>query len=132
MLPPTPHDTAPVEYCQAQVEYKMLQKQRCQIVDFAQALQTLMKLKGYTMYRLAKEMPCSQSAVKKWLEGSMPNPVMRARITEILGELPIEAPASTNASGVSVNPRYYELSASDRAAVDALIDHFATTHQSDD
>ena len=70
-------------------------------MDYAQELRKLMELKGYTMYRLAKEMPCSQTAVKNWLSGSMPNPVMRARITEILGEFPEEKeiPASAEASG---------------------------------
>lgn len=68
-------------------------------MDFAQNLQKLMDAKGYTMYRLAKEMPCSQTAVKKWLSGSVPNPVMRARITEILGELPKEIPANQTVSG---------------------------------
>ena len=103
-------------------------------MNYAQQLWKLMELRGYSMYRLAKEMPCSQTAVKKWLMGSTPNPVMRARITEILGELPeeTESPASAEASGVSVNPHYYELSDSERAAVDALIDHYATRHQSDD
>ena len=69
-------------------------------MDYAQYLRKLMELKGYSMYRLAKEMPCSQTAVKKWLNGSMPNPVMKARITEILGELPKEKeiPASHEAS----------------------------------
>lgn len=41
-----------------------------------------------------------------------------------------KSPASTKASGVEVNPHYYELSESERAAVDALIDHYATNHQS--
>lgn len=100
-------------------------------MNYAQELSELMKLKGYSMYRLAKEMPCSQTAVKKWLNGSNPNPVMKDRIKAILGELPEEeTPASTEASGVEVNPHYYELSDSERAAVDALIDHYATTHQS--
>lgn len=69
-------------------------------MNYAQQLGKLMELKGYSMYRLAKEMPCSQTAVKKWLNGSMPNPVMRARITEILGDLPEEQeiPASQEAS----------------------------------
>lgn len=101
-------------------------------MNYAQQLAKLMELKGYSMYRLAKEMPCSQTAVKKWLNGSNPNPVMKARITEILGELPKEEiPASTKASGVEVNPHYYELSDSERAAVDALIDYYATIHRSD-
>ena len=59
-------------------------------MDYAQKLRKLMELKVYRMYRLAKEMPCSQTAVKKWLDGSIPNPVMKARIAEILGELPEE------------------------------------------
>ena len=70
-------------------------------MNYAQQLKKLMKLKGYSMYRLAKEMPCSQTAVKKWLNGSMPNPVMRARIAEILGELPEvkEIPAPSEGDG---------------------------------
>ena len=69
-------------------------------MDYAQGLRKLMELKGYSMYRLAKEMPCSQTAVKKWLSGSTPNPVMKARIAEILGELPNEKPASVSADGL--------------------------------
>ena len=100
-------------------------------MDFAETLKRLMELKGMSRYKLAKEIPCSQASVGNWLNGVEPTPLMRKRITEILGELPEkEIPASPEASGVEVNPRYYELSESERAAVDALIDHYATTHQS--
>lgn len=102
-------------------------------MDFAETLKRLMELKGMSRYKLAKEIPCSQASVGNWLNGVEPLPFMKKRITEILGELPEEeTPASTEASGVEVNPRYYELSDSERAAVDALIDHYATTHQSGD
>lgn len=102
-------------------------------MDFAETLKRLMKLKGMSRYKLAKEIPCSQASVGNWLNGVEPTPLMRKRITEILGELPEkEIPASTEASGVEVNPHYYELSESERAAVDALIEHYATTHRSDD
>ena len=99
-------------------------------MDFAETLKRLMELKGMSRYKLAKEIPCSQASVGNWLNGVEPTPLMRKRITEILGELPKETPASPEASGVEVNPHYYELSDSERAAVDALIDHYATIHQS--
>lgn len=70
-------------------------------MDYAQSLKRRMEARGYTMYRLAKEIPCSQTAVKNWLEGTMPNQLMRMRIKEILGEFmeETEIPASTEASG---------------------------------
>jgi hypothetical protein len=58
-----------------------------------------MELKGMSRYKLAKEIPCSQASVGNWLNGVEPTPLMRKRITEILGELPKETPASTEASG---------------------------------
>lgn len=102
-------------------------------MDFAETLKRLMELKGMSRYKLAKEIPCSQASVGNWLNGVEPTPLMRKRITEILGELPEEeAPASTEANGVKVNPHYFVLTDAQRAAVDALIDHYATTPQSDD
>ncbi len=82
-------------------------------MDFAKTLKRLMELKGMSRYKLAKEIPCSQASVGNWLNGVEPTPLMRKRITEILGELPEEIPASPEASGVEVNPRYYELSESE-------------------
>ena len=69
-------------------------------MDFAKTLKRLMELKGMSRYKLAKEIPCSQASVGNWLNGVEPTPLMRKRITEILGELPEkEIPASTEASG---------------------------------
>ena len=70
-------------------------------MDFAETLKRLMELKGYSRYKLAKEIPCSQASVGNWLNGVEPTQLMRKRITEILGELPEEKeiPASTDASG---------------------------------
>ena len=59
-------------------------------MEYAQFLQKLMDLKGYTKYRLAKEIPCSASSVANWLSGTEPTPIMKVRILEILGELPPE------------------------------------------
>ena len=68
-------------------------------MDFAKTLKQLMELKGISRYKLAKEIPCSQASVGNWLNGVEPTPLMRKRITEILGELPEEIPASPEASG---------------------------------
>ena len=38
-------------------------------MEFRQRLDMLMQSRGMTMYRLAQEMDCSQSTVKKWLDG---------------------------------------------------------------
>lgn len=64
-------------------------------MEYAQFLKKLMEIKGYTKYRLAKEIPCSASSVTNWLNGTEPTPIMKVRILEILGELP---PAETEKS----------------------------------
>ena len=97
------------------------------------------KAKGITLAELERKLGIGNGVIARWEKAKASPPI--DRLTAIAEELDTtidelckeeEIPASTKASGVEVNPRYYELSESERAAVDALIDHYATTHRSDD
>ena len=56
------------------------------IVDFKQILNDLMIDHGYTKYRLAKELGCSQTTVANWLKGSNePQPLMYDKIAGAFG-----------------------------------------------
>lgn len=55
-------------------------------MEFAQTLDMLMKSRGWTSYRLAKEMHCSQSTIAHWLNGeSKPSRMSMKRLNEVLG-----------------------------------------------
>ena len=102
---------------------------------FAENLTAIMEQRDLTKYRLAKMSPCSPSTVTNWLNGTIPRGAIRARLIEVLGVSEDELfgdnkkPASIEADGSKINPRYFELSDADRAAVDALIEHLAKAHQ---
>ena len=62
-------------------------------MEFAQTLDMLMKSRGWTSYRLAKELHCSQSTVAHWLSGeSKPSRMSMKRLNEVLG---LHEPEST-------------------------------------
>lgn len=52
-------------------------------MDFTEMLKTMMENRGYTAYRLAKEVPCSQTSVANWLKGQIPTPAMQRRVLEV-------------------------------------------------
>lgn len=94
------------------------------------------KAKGITLAELERRLGIGNGVIARWENAKTSPPVDRLVAISWELEIPLddlckeETPASTEASGVEVNPHYYELSESERAAVDALIDHYATTHQS--
>jgi len=57
-------------------------------VEFAQKLAALMKERGWTQYRLAKRMDCSQSTVAHWLAGD--TKPQRATMKRLCEELDVE------------------------------------------
>lgn len=106
-----------------------------------QNIKAIAVAKGIKMEYLYTVGKVTSGALSQWKSGeTKPRVATLSRIADTLGvsmsdlmegtDSIKETPASTEASGVEVNPRYYELSDSERAAVDALIDHYATTHQS--
>lgn len=104
-----------------------------------QNIKALTVQKGFKMKELLALCGITSGAVSQWKNGlTKPHTstlykiatVLGVTIQDLLEGTEKEIPASPEASGVEVNPRYYELSDSERAAVDALIDHYATIHQS--
>lgn len=104
-----------------------------------QNIKALTVQRGLKMKELLALCGITSGALSQWKSGlTKPHTSTLSKIATVLGVTiqdllegtEKEIPASTEASGVEVNPRYYELSDSERAAVDALIDHYATIHQS--
>lgn len=55
-------------------------------MEFNQRLRELMEERGWTQYRLAKQMDCSQSTVAHWLAGeTKPQKATMKRLAEVLG-----------------------------------------------
>lgn len=54
-------------------------------MQFADILKQLMDERGMSNYRLAKLMPCAQTTVSNWLNGSVPHSLTLKRLSEIFG-----------------------------------------------
>ena len=55
-------------------------------MEFNQLLSDLMKERGWTNYRLAKQMDCSQSTVANWIAGeTKPQKATMKRLAAVLG-----------------------------------------------
>ena len=54
-------------------------------MDIAEKLSLLMKEKGETNYRLAKELGVSQSTIANWLSGTKPSRLAEKAIAEHFG-----------------------------------------------
>lgn len=107
-----------------------------------QNIKAIAVAKGIKMEYLYTVGKVTSGALSQWKSGeTKPRVATLGRVADALGvtmsELmegvdAKEEPASIFTDGREVNPRYFELSDSERAAVDALIDHYATIHQSTD
>lgn len=106
-----------------------------------QNIKALAVQKGFKMKELLALCGITSGALSQWKSG-LTNPhtttlykiatVLGVTIQELLEGTEKEIPASPEASGVEVNHLYYELSETDRATVDALIEHLAKAHKSGD
>jgi transcriptional regulator with XRE-family HTH domain len=103
------------------LEYHYVQIWRVTFVPFATNLKYIKSIVGFSNYQLAKELECSQSSVKNWIDGgNIPHKKTRQKIAEHFGitlaeldgdELPVlppegakKAPA-TDGEGISAAKR---------------------------
>lgn len=97
---------------------------------FAQRLATLMKEKGVSKYRLAKDLTCHQTSVTNWIDGkSVPQKRTMFQIASyfdvslewLKGETDIRKPTSKNGDGLS-GTNYDLLTPEHQKIVDSLIE----------
>lgn len=97
-------------------------------MNFAERLSELMNENGFSNYRLAKLLDCSQSTVANWIKGTTePVPATKRRIADVLkvsveylnGETDIKKAPAENDERTIAN--YELLNETNRAIVDRLI-----------
>lgn len=80
------NNTASWSICQRKLQYKVVQIWSVFFVPFAENLKYAMQKLEISNYKLAKEVGCSQSSIKNWLDGdNLPHTKTRIRIAQHFG-----------------------------------------------